>query len=124
MAAKDKDRPRVRVYPTGNAYLPGVAPVERIVPAEMADVLTGGTRPAFTTQRPEGQDAPSDDVREDTEDIEREIEQFRPAAAEAPATISSPGGVPVTSLPTVEPEPLTQSVVSTAPNAKEDQTDG
>ncbi len=82
------ERPRVHLYPVEDHYLPGVRHVERIVPADVADVLLAGPHPAFTRERPEGQDEPSPDALEDITDILREVPELRPAApsTEAPAT--------------------------------------
>lgn len=69
---KKDDRSRVRLYPATDYYLPGVRAVERVVPADVADELLAAPHPAFTRDRPEGQDAPSDDALEEHDDIERD----------------------------------------------------
>lgn len=73
---------RVHLYPTGTAYLQGVAAVERIVPADMADVLVDSG--AFTRSRPADQKEPSADAIEDTTDIENALVKFTTAPVIGP----------------------------------------
>lgn len=79
---------RVRVYPTEGHYLQGVKAVERLVPPDMAEVLTGGPHPAFTRDGT----ASKDPVLEDTDDIEA----YMPPAEEPPAAPepATPAGAP------------------------------
>ncbi len=88
--AKTDERPRQRIYPTGNAYFPGVAAVERVVPADVADFLVDSG--AFTRDRPAGQRAPDPAAREDIADVEANLEQFRPVepVAETVTTEETP----------------------------------
>lgn len=84
---------RVRIYPIEGRYLPGVRAVERLVPSEYAGPLTESAFPAFTRTRPEGQDSPSDDVDEQTDDLERElgdlVEQPVPVQTPQPAVVQT-----------------------------------
>lgn len=59
----------VRLYPVPDHYFPGIRAVERLVPSSLAEQLVGGPNPAFTRQRPDDQNAPSDDALEDLSDI-------------------------------------------------------
>lgn len=89
MAKKQDDRPRQRVYPTGTHYIPGVAAVERIVPAEVADRLVDGPNAAFTRAKPGPEGAPeTPDVREDIDDV---LENF----PEPPTEVEEPQSAPV-----------------------------
>lgn len=85
---------RIRLFPTGQAYIAGIRAVERLVPPDIADRLLAFTPPAFTTTRSEGQTEPSPDVIEDLQDIESHPE-FRspeppPAAPEPDLTEEEP----------------------------------
>lgn len=90
MPKADHQLPRVRLYPTDN-FIGGVAAVERMVPAEIADALLAVPSPAFTRDRPGGQDEPTADVREDIDDILREMPDLAPAD-EHPQSVTSEGG--------------------------------
>jgi hypothetical protein len=94
MAARD----RVRIYPVADYYMPGVRAVERLVPAEVADVLLASPHPAFTRQRPETQEAPATDVPEDIDDILLAMPELTPrdsaSVPESPPSVmaTTPGG--------------------------------
>lgn len=65
MTRSDSER-RVRLHPTGDAFIPGVKAVERLVPADIADVLLAHTPAAFTREK-DGDLA--EDPHEDLSDI-------------------------------------------------------
>lgn len=60
---------RVRIYPTGDFYLPGVPAQEMLVDPELAEEYTSGPHPAFTRQRPADQKEPSDHPIESPADV-------------------------------------------------------
>lgn len=43
---------RVRIYPTGTAYIPGVPAVEQLVDPDEAERLLAYSPPAFTREKP------------------------------------------------------------------------
>lgn len=92
MAKKTADR--VRLYPSGDGYIPGVRTVERLVPADVADRLLAYSPSGFTTRRPDDQSEPSDNPLEDLADIES-LPEFAPTpVGQSDETdVSSPGGV-------------------------------
>lgn len=80
-------RPRVRLYPTDH-YYGGVAPVERLVDADVADRLLAVPHPAFTREG-----TPSDGpVLEDDADLRRELPELYQPAPAAPAPVEAEAG--------------------------------
>jgi len=64
-----------RLYPNPDAYLPGIAAVERDVPQKYVKALTTGPNPAFLKTKPAGYHSVAEgEVRTDTADIEQELE--------------------------------------------------
>ena len=80
---------RVHLWPTQDATVPGVPPVEYTVTAAVADVLTAYQPPAFLRSKPEWDTTPAED--REVALLERFLaEQLDAPAAEEPAPPAEP----------------------------------
>lgn len=84
MTRNDPDR-RVRIHPTDAGFIGGVRAVERLVPADVAEVLIAHEPAAFSREKPDGADLDPAPL-EDLDDIYATFPHLDPDRPGEPAT--------------------------------------